>query len=225
MFIRISRGIWALGQTVKLGVAVRGRSTQVVCTNLPRAGGSHILGPLSSPYRSQVATESPAQRIPAPELLVSGLVLTTSATGGRPMPVATVDTRSPAVLRDRERRDEPVPVSPVDRFDELDDLAFLRMRDALEAKRRRVQGDAEGSRLVLVRDRRLDRLLAADDDDPVAVPQQLVEGPLLEVACREPGHMRGADVHRLDRHALAIREPEAFGDEHGLRGRDVEKPT
>ena len=65
---------------------------------------------------------------------------------------------------------------------------------------------AERRRLVLVGDGGLDRLLASDDDDPVAVAQELVEGTLLEIACGESGHMRGSDVHGLDRHALAIRQ-------------------
>ena len=32
-------------------------------------------------------------------------------------------------------------------------------------------------------------------------------------------------MHGLDRHALAIRKPQAFCDEDGLRRRDVEKPS
>src|SRR5262245_34544110 len=54
-FIRILRGILVLDVAVPVSVAVHGRSAQVVCTNLPRAGGFHILGPLSREYRSMIA--------------------------------------------------------------------------------------------------------------------------------------------------------------------------
>ena len=81
-----------------------------------------------------------------------------------------------------ERSDEPVPVAAIDRLDELDDLARLRVGDALEAERRRVERNAERRRLLLVGHRRLDRLRSADDDDPVAVAEELVERLLLEIA-------------------------------------------
>ena len=69
-------------------------------------------------------------------------------------------------------------------------------------------GTPERGRLLLVRDRRLDRLRAAGDRDAVAVPKQLVEGALLEIAPRESGDERLADVQRLDRHRLAVGEPQ-----------------
>ena len=37
------------------------------------------------------------------------------------------------------------------------------------------------------------------------IAQELVERPLLEIGCCQIGHVRRADVHRLDRHALSIR--------------------
>ena len=50
-----------------------------------------------------------------------------------------------------------------------------------------MQRHAERLRLLLVRDRGLDRLRTADDDDPVPVAEQLVERALLEIARREAG--------------------------------------
>jgi hypothetical protein len=50
-----------------------------------------------------------------------------------------------------------------------------------------VQRDAEQLRLLLVGHRRLDRLQAADDVDPVAVAEQGVERVALEIVRGEPG--------------------------------------
>ena len=59
-FIRILRGILVLDVAVPVSVAVHGRSTQVVCTNLPRAAGFHICVDLSSVRNTRVCVHSAA---------------------------------------------------------------------------------------------------------------------------------------------------------------------
>src|SRR5580765_2689918 len=118
---------------------------------------------------------------------------------------------------------EPVAVAPVDRVDELHDLAALGARDPLEQERRRVQRDAQRLRLLLVGDRRLDRLHAARDHDPVAGAEQVVKRLALEIGGAQAGNERVADVQRLDRHRLAVGQPEALGDDDRLRRRDVQE--
>src|SRR5262245_40002780 len=96
-----------------------------------------------------------------------------------------------------ELGDDAIAIAPVDRPHVLDDLPDRRARDPLEDEGRRVQRNAERERLVLVRDRRLDRLGASDDLDVVLVVQQLVEREALEVGSRQPGDQRLAYVQCL----------------------------
>ena len=58
---------------------------------------------------------------------------------------------------------------------------------AFEEERRRVEWDAERSRLLLVRHGRLDRLAAADDDDAETILEQLVERMALEILGGQAG--------------------------------------
>src|SRR3954468_19114369 len=92
----------------------------------------------------------------------------------------------PVPLR-RQLRHEVVAVAAVDRAHELDDGAVLGAARPLEEEGGRVQRDAERARLLLVRDRRLDRLEAARDRDPVARAEQLVERVVLEVPLGQAG--------------------------------------
>src|SRR5207244_1556969 len=80
-----------------------------------------------------------------------------------------------------ELRDQPIAVAAVDRADVLDDLAGLRARRPLEQEGGRVEWDTEHVGLLLVRHRGLDRLQPADDVEPVALAEELVEGVTLEV--------------------------------------------
>ena len=80
-----------------------------------------------------------------------------------------------SALRAAELGDDPVPVAPVDRLDELDRAALLVAARPLEEERGRMERHAEGRGLLTVRHRRLDRLRAARDLDPVAVTVELVE--------------------------------------------------
>ena len=141
-------------------------------------------------------------------------VIAPARAGGRP---ARPDALAPAQLGD-----EPVAVAAVDRADELDDRPLLGAGRALELERRRVQRHAEDLGLLLVRHRRLDRLDAADDLDPVAVGEQVVERRLVEVLARQPGNEPLRDMERLDRHRLVVREPQPLRDDDPLRRRDVE---
>src|SRR4051794_36088351 len=108
-------------------------------------------------------------------------------------------------------------------MDELHDLALLGAGDALEEERRRVQRDPECLRLLLVGHRRLDRLHAARDDDPVARAEQVVEGLALEVGGAQAGHDRFADMERLDRHRLGVGQPQPLGDHDRLGWGDVQE--
>ena len=45
-------------------------------------------------------------------------------------------TCTTALLRDRQRGDQAISVAAIDRLDELNDRSVLRVRDALESKRR-----------------------------------------------------------------------------------------
>src|SRR6266550_3132464 len=155
-------------------------------------------------------------RVSAARVVLTGAVERVSRRPG--------EHRAPRRRQRREIGDELVTIAAVDRVNELDDLVALRVRHAVEEKRRRVEWDAKGRRLLLVGDRRLDRLHAAGDHDPEAVAQKLVERPLFEIALSQPGHERLADVERLDRHGLVVGEPEALRDDDRLRRRDVEEP-
>ena len=76
--------------------------------------------------------------------------------------------------------------------------------------------------LLLVRHRRLDRLDPADDLDPVALGQQVVEGRAVEVLGGQAGDERLGHVQGLDRHRLVVGQPQPLRDHDPLGGRDVE---
>ena len=50
-----------------------------------------------------------------------------------------------------------------------------------------------------------------------------LEGPLLEIVRRETGDVRCTNVHRLDRHALAVGEPKPIGNQNRLGRGYMEK--
>ena len=83
---------------------------------------------------------------------------------------------------------------------------------------------AERLRLLLVRHRRLDRLHAAGELDAVrsraARRTTLRRGPPRSAPARAT-----ADVQRLDRHRLAVGEPQPLRDHDRLRRRDVQRAT
>ena len=78
------------------------------------------------------------------------------------------------------------------------------------------KGKPRGGRLLLVRDRGLDGLHATDELDSVLRLEELVKRTGLEIGGRQARHERLPDMERLDGHGLAIRQPEACCDEHGL---------
>src|SRR3954449_670897 len=80
-----------------------------------------------------------------------------------------------------ELRHELVAVAAVDRPHVLDDAAVFGARRTLEEECGRVERNTECRRLLLVRHGGLDRLVAADDLDPVALLQDVVERLALEV--------------------------------------------
>ena len=139
-----------------------------------------------------------------------------SGAGARPIGIA-----GPAA--DAELGDEAVAVAAVDRARELDDLAARGARDALEQERRRVERDAERRRLLLVRHRRLDRLRAADDLDPVAVARA---GRRTSSPRDRARSARGRAPRGTCSSSTAIGSPSArrrrLTDEHGLGRRDVQ---
>ena len=152
-------------------------------------------------------------------------------TTGSPGSRAALTRRSPRVRRARdaaaailarELADEPVAVAAVERLDELDDRVRVGVARALEEKGGRVERHVELVGLLLVRDRRLDRLDAVGDRDAVALLEQLVERRLIEVLRRQPGDQRLADVQRLDRHRRVVGEPQALRDDDPLGGRHLE---
>ena len=126
-------------------------------------------------------------------------------------------------LGNGEGGDEPIPVTSVDRLHELDDLAGVRLGDPLEAKCGRMERNAERGRLVLVGHRRLDGLRSADDDDAVAIAQELVERLLLQIPGGQSRNVGFPHVHRLDGHALPVRQTKPTGDDDGLGRRDVQQ--
>src|SRR6476661_3797461 len=119
-------------------------------------------------------------------------------------------------------RHEPVAIAAIGRARELDHLAGRGSGHPLEEQRRRVERHTERRRLLLVRHRRLHGLGGADDRDPVAVRQEVVERVLLEILRRQPGDERGDRVQQLHRHRIAVRETEALDREDLLARRDVE---
>src|SRR5579862_5185872 len=123
-----------------------------------------------------------------------------------------------------ELGDEPVAVAAVRGARVLDHVAGGGAGDALEEQRRRVERDAERLRLLFIGDGRLDRLRAADDLDAVAAREQVVERVLLQVRRREPRDERLPRVQELDRHRLAVGEPEALDNDDCLRRGDVQDP-
>ena len=127
-----------------------------------------------------------------------------------------------AAILARQLADEPVPVAAVERLDEFDDRVGVRVAGALEEKGGGVKRYVELSRLLLVRDRRLDRLDAVGDRDAVALLEQLVERGLVEILRRQARDQRLADVQRLDRHRRLVGEPQALRDHDPLGGRDLQ---
>ena len=59
-------------------------------------------------------------------------------------------------------------------------------------------------------------------DDPVAVREQVVERVLLEICARSARARATRAVQQLDRHRIAVREPQALDREDLLARRDVE---
>src|SRR5581483_3152943 len=116
--------------------------------------------------------------------------------------------------------DEPVAVASVDRAHELDHLG-LGAGEPLEQERRRVERDAERPGLLLVGHRRLDRLLPADDRDPVAIPQERIERAVFEILRGQVGNQRLPHVKGLDCERIPVREPKPLGDDDPLRRGDV----
>src|SRR5207237_4176258 len=80
----------------------------------------------------------------------------------------------PSALGRAKLGHDAVAVAAVDRVDELDGPVALVPARALEQERRRVEGDAERRRFLLVRHRRLDRLRSVDDVDLVLLWEQVV---------------------------------------------------
>ena len=88
-----------------------------------------------------------------------------------------------------------------------------------------MQRDAEDRRLLLVRHRRLDGLDPADDLDPVAVGQKVVERRAVEVLGGEARDERLRHVQGLDRHRLVVGQPEPLCDDNPLGRRHVQAPA
>ena len=60
---------------------------------------------------------------------------------------------------------------------------------------------------------------------PYRSEEELVERLTLEITGRQAGDEGFADVQRLDRHRLAVGEPQAADDHHRLRRRDVQEAS
>src|SRR2546429_8843201 len=97
-------------------------------------------------------------RVSAARVVLTGAVERVSRRPG--------EHRAPRRRQRREIGDELVAITAIDRVNELDDLVALRVRNALEQKRRRGEWDPKGRRLLPVGDRLLARLHAAGDHDP-----------------------------------------------------------
>src|SRR4051794_24749683 len=115
---------------------------------------------------------------------------------------------------------EPVPIAAIDRPHELHHLPSLALGRPLEQEGGGVERHAENLRLLLARDRRLDRLDARRDDDPEALAQQLVERVSFEVLALELGDDPLGYVEKLDGHRLVVGEPEPPDRPHLLGGGD-----
>src|SRR5207302_5806690 len=126
-------------------------------------------------------------------------------------------SRTGSALRPAELGHDPVAIAAVDRLDVFDRPALVVAARPLEEECRRVQGHAEGGRLLLVRHRRLDRLGAARDVDAVPVAEELVERAP-EILRLEAGDERARKMQRLDRHRLAVGEPQTL-DHQDFLGR------
>ena len=85
-----------------------------------------------------------------------------------------------------------------------------------------MERDAERRRLLLVRDRGLDRLCPARDRDPVPVAEQVVERAA-QVLRGQAGEERVRQVEGLDCHRLAVREPEPLDHEDLLGRRNLQE--
>src|SRR3954447_6174694 len=138
------------------------------------------------------------------------------------MSYRTASVKTELALRAAELGDDPVAIAPVDRLDVLDRQLSSVAARPLEEEGRRVERHAEGGGLLLVRHRRLDRLCAARDLDAVAVPEELVERAA-EILRLETGDERARQMERLDRHRLAVREPQTLDNQDFLGRRGVEQ--
>ncbi len=126
-----------------------------------------------------------------------------------------------AAGRRLELGDEAVPIAAVDRAHELDDLVVRRRVTRSKRNAGEWSGTpsaADSSSFVTVGS-------TVCMPPTISIPyrfEQLVERVLLEIAGGETGHERLADVERLDRHRLAVGEPQPLRDDDRLRRRDVE---
>src|SRR5438067_3116407 len=130
----------------------------------------------------------------------------------------------PSALGRAKLGHDAVAVAAVDRVDELDRPVALVSARALEEERRRVKGDAERRRFLLVRHRRLDRLRSVDDVDLVPIPEQVVERAG-EILRRQSGHEALRKVKRLDRHRLPVGHAKALDHEDRLGRRHLQEPA
>jgi hypothetical protein len=85
-----------------------------------------------------------------------------------------------------------------------------------------VQRNVEQLGLLLVRHGWLDRLLTARDHHAVALLHQVVEGRVLERLMREAGNECSGNVERLERHRLAVGQPQTTDQHHARVRRNVE---
>ena len=210
-------------------LAVIRETAQVVYTNLPSTEASgHSAAPVK-PFSNVFCAcngllvgKSCVQRSSRSKRGLVNHAQRLSSTHDRRTARRAMAPRPTTFLGNGEGGDEPVPVTAVDRLHELDDLAGVRMGDPLEAKCGRMERNAERRRLVLVGHRRLDGLRSADDDDPVAIAQELVErlssrSPAVSPEC-------GSSARAPSRwHALPVRQTKPTGDDDGLRRRDVQQ--
>src|SRR5438067_143906 len=130
----------------------------------------------------------------------------------------------PSALGRAKLGHDAVAVAAVDRVDELDRPVALVSARALEEERRRLTGDAERRRFLLVRHRRLDRLSSVDDVDLVPMSEQVVERAG-EILRRQSGHEALRKVKRLDRHRLPVGHAKALDHEDRLGRRHLQEPA
>ena len=88
-----------------------------------------------------------------------------------------------------------------------------------------MERDAEGRRLLLVGDGRLDGLRPADDRDVVAAPRAGRRTSSARDLGGQARHERRADVQQLDRHRVAVCEPQSLRRDDRLRRGDMQDAT